>query len=458
MTSSTPAARPRLLIADDDENLCRQLQWALQNDYVIRLAHTPENVREIFANGKPELMLLDLNFSVTATDGRDGLALIQEILGKHAGIKIIVITGNQDWQMAQLALNAGAHDHLVKPIAVEELKVLLRRAYFLLQHEAAPPRHEASENQIVAASREMQTILALVEKVSLTDATVLISGESGTGKELIAAAIHQHSGRRQQKFVPINCGAIPENLLESELFGHERGAFTGAVAMRKGKFEIADGGTIFLDEIGELPPSLQVKILRFLQNHTIERVGGGAPIALDVRIIAATNRNLPIEISRSAFREDLYYRLNVISIDMPPLRARGEDIDLLAQHFLRQFVGQYQKTLRGFAPAALKALHDYHWPGNVRELENKIRKAVILARHSVVLTEDLALEPGGGKRRNSLRASIEQVERDMTLASLRRHRGVIAHVAAELDVTRVALYELLKKHQIDHHTFKNKAE
>jgi two-component system NtrC family response regulator len=457
---ASPSSRPKLLVADDDENLCRQLQWALEKDYAIHIANTPARIREIFANGKPALMLLDLNFTVTATDGREGIQLIHEILGKHPGVKIIVITGNQDWEVARQALSAGAHDHLVKPLVLEELKVLLRRAFFLAQIEKEKTATveecfaDKDGRNIVAASPQMRSIFALVEQISQTDATVLITGESGTGKELVAGSIHHRSPRRRQKFVPINCGAIPDNLLESELFGHERGAFTGAVALRKGKFEAADGGTIFLDEIGELTAPLQVKILRFLQDHAIERVGGNTPIPLDVRILAATNRNLQKEIQRGNFREDLYYRLNVVSIEVPPLRVRSEDIDHLAQHFLKNFSKQYNKSVRDFSPAARKIMREYGWPGNVRELENKIRKAVILARHSVILPEDLAIEPVAGKRRNSLRESVAKLERETVLESLRRHRGIVAHVAAELDITRVALYDLLKKHKIDHHDFK----
>ncbi len=388
---------------------------------------------------------------------------MQKILGKQAPVKIIVMTGNQERELARKAISAGAHDHLLKPVDSEELKMLLRRAHVLLQleKENAPDADtgmgfDANESMI-ATSREMRAVFALVQNVSQTDATVLITGESGTGKEMIARAIHHYSPRRDKKFVPINCGAIPDNLLESELFGYEKGAFTGAAATRKGKFEIADQGTIFLDEIGELTAPLQVKMLRFLQDHVIERVGGNEAIALEVRIVAATNRNLEAEITAGNFREDLYYRLNVISIEMPPLRSRGEDINLLAQHFLKKFSAQYHKPTRGFSPQALKAIREYHWPGNVRELENKIRKAVILARHSVILPEDLAITTKAGHCKTTLRDSVDGLEREMLVNALRRHQGVIARVADELDVNRTTLYDLLKKHQLDHRDFKSVA-
>ncbi len=464
MAETATETRPLLLIGDDDETLCQQLRWALEGDFAVRLAHTPEQILAACARHKPDLMLLDLNFNKTVTDGKEGIDLVQKILGKQTPAKIIVMTGNQERELARKAISAGAHDHLLKPVDVDELKVLLRRAGVLLrlEKENAPEidagmAFDGSES-IIAASLEMQAVFALVQNVSRTDATVLITGESGTGKEMIARAIHHFSPRRDKKFVPINCGAIPDNLLESELFGHEKGAFTGAAATRKGKFELAGEGTIFLDEIGDLTAPLQVKLLRFLQDHVIERVGGNESFELDVRIVAATNRNLETEIAKENFREDLYYRLNVISIEIPPLRARGEDVDLLAQHFLKKFAAQYNKPTRGFAPHALKAIREHHWPGNVRELENKIRKAVILARHSVILPEDLAIAPKSSHGKSSLRDSVDEVEREMLVNALRRHRGTIAHVAAELGVNRTTLYDLLKKHRLDHRDFKASAK
>ncbi len=451
---------PKLLIADDDEVLCGQMRWALAEQYEVVTAHTPAQALAAYAQHRPDLVLLDLNYNQAATPENAGLELIEKILAQAQPVKIIVVTGNQERETARLALRAGAHDHLLKPINLDELKVLLRRASTVVQLEKEnsavweSAAWAEAEKTLLGRSPEMRVVIQTVKKVSRTDAALLITGESGTGKELIARLVHQLSPRNAQPFAAINCGAIPENLLESELFGHEKGAFTGATTTRKGKFEAGNHGTIFLDEIGELPSSLQVKLLRFLQNHVIERVGGSAPIALNVRMLAATNRDLEKEIAQGRFREDLYYRLNVIQIHVPPLRRRGEDLDLLAQHFLKTFAAEYQKQLRGFSPQALKMLREYHWPGNVRELENKIRKAVLLAHHHVILPEDLELAPKSGARRNSLRESLASLEREMLVAALRRHAGVITNVADELELNRVTLYDLLKKHNLDHQQFK----
>jgi two-component system NtrC family response regulator len=449
----------KLLLADDDEALCAQMRWALAEQYEVVTAHTPEQVLAAYAQHRPELVLLDLNYNPAAES--EGLALIEKILAQAQPVKIIVATGNQERETARAALQAGAHDHLLKPVDLEELKVLLRRASAVVQLEkesASAQEEEAlieAESTLLGRSPEMRSLVQTVKKVSRTEAAMLITGESGTGKELIARLVHQLSPRHSRPFAVINCGAIPENLLESELFGHEKGAFTGATSQRKGRLEAGNNGTIFLDEIGELPPGLQVKLLRFLQNHTIERVGGAAPIALNVRMLAATNRELEKEIAAGRFREDLYYRLNVIHVRVPPLRVRGEDLTLLAQHFLQKFSAEYQRALRGFSPQALKLMCEYHWPGNVRELENKIRKAVLLARHHVLLPEDLEITPREpGSRRNSLREALSALEREMLIAALRRHAGVITHVAAELDIGRVTLYDLLKKHNLDHQQFK----
>ncbi len=450
----------KLLLADDDEVLCSQMRWALMEQYEVFTAHTPEQVLAAYAQHHPELVLLDLNYNQAATLENAGLELIEKILAHAQPVKIIVATGNQEREVARLALRAGAHDHLLKPINLEELKVLLRRASTVVQLEKE--NHAAwvsaalaqAESTLLGRSPEIRNVLQTVAKVSRSDVALLITGESGTGKELVARLVHQLSPRRSQPFVAINCGAIPENLLESELFGHEKGAFTGATAQRKGKLETGNYGTIFLDEIGELPASLQVKLLRFLQNHVIERVGGSGTIALNVRMLAATNRELEKEIRAGRFREDLYYRLNVIQIHVPPLRERGEDVTLLAQHFLKTVAAEYQKQLRGFSPQALKLVREYHWPGNVRELENKIRKAVLLAHHHVILPEDLELTPATGKRHGSLREALASLEREMLVDALRRHAGVITNVAAELELNRVTLYDLLKKHNLDHQQFK----
>jgi two-component system, NtrC family, response regulator len=301
---------------------------------------------------------------------------------------------------------------------------------------------------ILGKTAAMREIFNIVERVAKTDATALIEGESGTGKELVARAIHGRSGRRNGPFVPINCGAIPETLLEAELFGHERGAFTGAHTQRKGKFEMADRGTLFLDEIGELPLILQVKLLRFLQERTVERIGGRQPIPLDLRVIAATNRDLKTQLERGLFREDLYYRLSVIRIQVPPLRERGEDIALLANAFLRRAVHQHRRRVR-FSGEALRALLAHHWPGNVRELENRVSRAVIMARAHFIEPADLDLQPAEAESAASLRAARDRVEREALVDVLSRHRGNISKAARTLKVSRPTLHGLLDKHAID---------
>jgi two-component system NtrC family response regulator len=299
----------------------------------------------------------------------------------------------------------------------------------------------------------MREIFTVIHRVARTEATVLIEGESGTGKELVARAIHSRSGRREGPFVAINCGAIPETLLESELFGHEKGAFTGAHMLRKGKLELADRGTLFLDEIGELPLLLQVKILRFLQERTIERVGGRQPIHLDLRVIAATNRDMKTQLERGLFREDLYYRLSVVTIEVPPLRERGEDVILLANTFLQR-AAQAQRRRARFSPDALRALLAYSWPGNIRELENKVRRAVIMAQGRVIEPADLDLEPGPETRPTSLRETRERVEREALVEMLGRHRGNVSQAARELKVSRPTLHGLLDKHGINAKDFR----
>jgi len=453
---------PGLLIADDDESLCQQLSWSLSDDFSVCTASHPEQIKQMYAKESPELVLLDLNYSDTTIDGSEGLGLIDTILGQNRPVKIIVMTGNQEVNVARQALNAGAHDHLLKPLDADEVNIVLKRAYFAMevQKDSLQERPEAAKttgkdsSNIMGVSGEIRSVLKVARKISVTDAAVLISGESGTGKELLAHYIHKNSDRIGNTFVPINCGAIPEHLLESELFGHEKGAFTGASVLQKGKFESANRGTIFLDEIGDLPQVLQVKLLRFLQDQVIYRVGATRGIKVNVRIIAATNKNLDQEVENGRFREDLFYRLNVINLEMPPLRDRGADIELLASYFLNKFVREYGKAIRDIAPKARKAMRMHKWPGNVRELENRMRKATILARHSVIVPSDLGLDEVSEKGRFTLRDSVSALERSILKSAMRRHSGVISHVASELAINRTTLYDLLKKHNVNPKKYK----
>jgi two-component system NtrC family response regulator len=344
-------------------------------------------------------------------------------------------------------------DWYAKPIALEELLSILRRAMHIRRIERAsepdPVSGRKRYHRLVGESEAIRRVFGLVQRVAPTDATVLIMGENGTGKELIAHAIHEASGRRAGPFVPINCGAIPETLLESELFGHERGAFTDAYRTREGKLEIAGGGTVFLDEIGDLPGHLQVKLLRFLQDHRVERVGGRESKLVDVRIVAATNRDLHAAMAGGRFREDLFYRLSVVTIHAPPLRERGDDLRLLADYFFDFYCRHYKRRLKGFTQSALRAIQTHAWPGNVRELENRIQRAVILAQDAYVRPEDLELAERREQPPRSLHEARELAERQLIVDALTRNAGNITRAARDVDVSRPTFHDLLRKHGID---------
>jgi two-component system NtrC family response regulator len=367
----------------------------------------------------------------------------------------MVITGQGDKENALQAIGAGAYDFLSKPIDTDELKVILKRAGYVagLERDYRAAQQKLSGDTfegMLGSSPQMQDVFKSIRKVATTDAPVLILGESGTGKEMAALAIHNLSQQRTGPFVAINCAAIPENLLESELFGHEKGSFTGAHAQRKGRIEMAAGGTLFLDEIGELPASLQVKLLRYLQEQRIERVGGRESIEIDARVITATNTDLRKAMDAQDFREDLYYRVAVVTLRMPPLREREGDTELLARVFLKRFASESNDKVTGFSPKALKAIRAYAWPGNVRELENRVKRGVIMADSAQVKPGDLELgASGGGYEGATLREAREGVERTVIRGALRRHKGNISRTAASLDVSRPTLYELMDKLKIE---------
>ena len=366
--------------------------------------------------------------------------------------KIIVITGQNEKDIALSAIGAGAYDFLCKPVDTDELKSLLKRCLYVsqLEREFAELQHFLGSEPfegILGNSAKMRLVFDSIRKVATTDAPVLVLGESGTGKEMVARAIHRKSRRQHGPFVPINCGAIPENLLESELFGHERGAFTDAHVQRKGRVETANHGTLFLDEIGEMPPALQVKLLRFLQEQTIERLGGREQIRLNVRVIAATNADLKKNMAAGAFREDLFYRLAVVQIPLPPLRDREADILMLAKFFLQRFCREAGKPEMAFEADAVRALNKHAWPGNVRELENCIRRAIIMAEGRRVTARDLELGEGAiaVNGATTLRDAREAVERQMVQQALKKHSGKISPAAVELGLSRPTLYELMEK-------------
>ena len=439
---------PKLLIVDDDEEIRTQMKWALAKDYEVSLAEDRATAVDTFRSTRPSVVLLDLGLPPNPGNPQEGLAILSELLAIDQLAKIIIITGQGEKEIALQAVGAGAHDFLTKPVDMEELKFILKRCFHIAQLEAEYRemqqllQGDAFEG-ILGTSAPMRIVFETIRKVATSDAPVLILGESGTGKEMVAKAIHKRSPRKDGPFIAINCSAIPETLLESELFGHEKGAFTGAHTQRKGRIESANGGTLFLDEIGEIPLPLQVKLLRFLQEQTIERVGGRQSIQIDTRVVAATNADLKKGMSSGAFREDLFYRLAVVQITLPPLRERENDIRFLAQSFLQRFGAQSHKTGLSFDPEALRALNRHGWPGNVRELENCIRRAVIMAEAKRLTAKDLELAASAGT--TTLKDAREAVERELIQHALRKHLGKITPAAIELGISRPTLYELMDK-------------
>lgn len=448
--------RERILIVDDEENILKQLTWALSSDYEVLQAQDKFTALGLVTEKKPNLVALDISLSPDTEDRREGIELLQELIKIDPQIKVIMVTANNNKDDTLKAINLGAYDYYVKPINLEEIKVIFKRALYIqkLERENARLIQELEERhkfeEIIGSSPRMEEVFTLIKKVAPTDATVLINGESGTGKELVARAIHYLSLRRDKPLGVINCGAIPENLLESELFGHEKGSFTDAHIKKIGKFELANRGTIFLDEIGELSLSLQVKILRFLQERVIERVGGTQIIELDVRIITATNSDLKKRLQEGTFREDLYYRLSVVSINLAPLRERENDVLLLANFFLNNFKGS--KKIKGFSPEAIKAIARYPWPGNVRELENKIKRAIILGNNSLISVEDLGLETSPDTPHPSLRLARKALEIKFIREALARNKGNISLASQEIGISRVSFYDLMKKYAIKYNS------
>jgi len=443
--------KPELLIVDDDEEIRAQLKWALIHDYDVHLAGDRLSALQAFRDRAPSVVLLDLGLPPAPGGPEEGLATLSEMLAENSMAKVIIATGQGEKDVALRAIGAGAFDFLTKPVELGELKIILKRSFHLAGlerqcHQLRKQLQGESFEGMLGTSPQMQSVFNLIRRVATTDAPVLILGESGTGKERAAMAIHRSSPRKDGPFVPINCSAIPETLLESELFGHEKGSFTGAHAQRKGRIESADGGTLFLDEIGEISLPLQVKLLRFLQEQTIERVGGRQPIEVNTRVIAATNSDLDRGLAEGRFREDLYYRLAVVKISLPPLRDREGDIRLLAQEFLRRNAAAVGREDMTFDPGSVKALASHSWPGNVRELENRVKRAVIMAEGKRLTVEDLELSnPLSAPAGATLKQARELVEREMINQALRKHAGKIAPTAAELGVSRPTLYELMEK-------------
>jgi two-component system NtrC family response regulator len=438
---------PKLLIVDDDEEIRTQMKWALAKDYDVSLAEDRASALEIFRAAQPAVVLLDLGLPPHPGTPEEGLAVLSELLAQNRLVKVVIVSGQGEKENALRAIGAGAYDFLSKPVEMEEVKFLLKRCFHVAQLEQEYAAMQQllggdSFEGMLGASPQMRPVFETIRKVATADAPVLILGESGTGKEMVAKAIHQRSNNKNGPFVAINCSAIPETLLESELFGHEKGAFTGAHVQRKGRIESASDGTLFLDEIGEIPLPLQVKLLRFLQEQTIERVGGRQSIAINTRVVAATNADLKKALAAGTFREDLFYRLAVVQMMLPPLRDRENDVRLLAQFFLGRFAGQVNKPNLAFDPDAIRALNRHSWPGNVRELENCVRRAAIMAEGRRVTAADLELNAAGlASNVITLKDAREAVERQ----ALKKHGGKIAPAAVELGLSRPTIYELMEK-------------
>jgi two-component system NtrC family response regulator len=458
--------KPKILIIDDDEEIRTQMKWAVAADYQVALAGDRKEAVERFREDRPQVVLLDLGLPPNPNETTEGMATLSALLTLDRSAKVIIISGQSDRENAVRAIGAGAYDFLSKPLDVEQLRLLLQRCVFvselerdyrLLQDEERPGMFEG----ILGSSEKMEEVFKTVGKVAKATAPVLILGESGTGKEMIANAIHRRSPFKNKPFIAINCNAIPENLIESELFGYEKGSFTGANSQKIGLIETAAGGTLFLDEIGDLPPPMQVKMLRFLQEKRIQRVGGRQEIEVDGRVLAATHVDLSQAIKEGRFREDLYFRLAVVVCKLPPLRERGDDIILLAQDFLKRFGKQNRRENLSFDPQALKAIARYPWPGNVRELQNRVQRAVIMADSRRITREDLELtcsasgsESGvpfhaGTKvdvsQAGGLKEARETLERELVNQALDRNDGNISAAAKDLGVSRPTFYELMNK-------------
>jgi len=439
-----------LLVVEDNPGLQKQLKWSFEG-YQVHLASDRASAIALLQKHQAPVVTLDLGLPPDPANASEGMAALKEILKLAPHTKIIVVTGNDDRQHALEAISYGAYDFYQKPIEPEVLGLIVGRAYQLYELEEENRRlalegGDTPLDGIAGASSAILNACRLVEKVGPTDATSLLLGESGTGKELFAKALHRLSPRKDKPFVALNCAAIPDNLLESELFGYEKGAFTGAVKQTKGKIEAAAGGTFFLDEIGDMPLPLQAKMLRFLQERVIERLGGTGTIEVDVRIICATHRNLAQLIESGDFREDLFFRISEIIIEIPALRDREGDKALLAQTFLDSFSQKHGRSFRGFTDSARVEIDAYEWPGNVRELENRIKRAVVLADGKQIMASDLGFsEEQNHLQQLNLREARERVEREVIQRALSVYNNNVTHAAEALGVSRPSLYSLVKK-------------
>ena len=450
-----PLPKAKLLIIEDDEGLQRQLRWAY-DDYDVFVASNRETAVELLRSQEPPVVTLDLGLPPDPDGVAEGFATLETILSLKPDTKVIVASGHEARESALRAISSGAYDFYQKPVDIDQLGLIVRRAFQLhgIENENRRLEEQVGDERtvlgtMITAAPEMQKVARTIERVANADVSVMLLGASGTGKELLARGLHETSRRRAGAFIAINCAAIPENLLEAELFGYEKGAFTGAIKTTEGKIELAHGGTLFLDEVGDIPLPLQVKLLRFLQERTIERIGGRKPIAVDTRIVCATHQNLPEMIAQGGFREDLYYRLAEIVVRIPTLAERHGDATLLAKHFLHRFSKEMNPQVKGFSPAALAAIDAWPWPGNVRELENRMKRAVIMADGKLIGAEDLDLAEAGEEGLPvNLKAAREETDRRVIRQALARTENTISGAAKLLGISRPTLYDLLKQYEL----------
>lgn len=447
-------AKPKLLIVEDDQGLQAQLKWAY-DDFEVVIAGDRSSAIAALRAEEPAVVTLDLGLPPDPDGTTEGFAVLEEIMALKPDTKVIVASGHGARESALTAIERGAYDFYQKPVDIEQLGLIVRRAFNLHRIEAenralAERSGEGGRvlGELITNAPEMVRVARTIERVANTNVSVMLLGASGTGKELLAKGLHDASGRKEGRFVAINCAAIPENLLESELFGHEKGAFTGAVKTTEGKIEMADGGTLFLDEVGDIPLPLQVKLLRFLQERQIERVGGRKAIDVDTRIVCATHQDLEAMIRDGRFREDLFYRLAEVVVKIPGLAERPGDAPLLAKAFLKRFAKELNPHVTGFAPDALAAIDAWPWPGNVRELENRVKRAAIMADGKLVTAADLDLQEaaGGDSQVLNLKSARERADRKVIRHALARSEGNISNTARLLGISRPTLYDLLKQY------------
>lgn len=443
----------KLLIVDDDIGVQKQLKWSLA-DYEVVLADTRESAIAAVRRHEPKVVTLDLGLPPDAANASEGLAALKEILTIAPFTKVIVITGSDDREHALTAIEMGAYDFYQKPVDSDVINVIVSRAFAVsaIEQENRSMRSMAgTDTGIIGNSEKMDRMRQMINRIAPTEITALLLGESGTGKEVTAKAIHQVSNRQKKPFIAINCASIPENLLESELFGFEKGAFTGAHKQTKGKIECAQGGTLFLDEIGDMPFNLQAKLLRFLQEKIIERIGGRQEIPVDVRVVCATNQNLEEMVANKEFREDLFYRVSEITLDIPPLRERDEDVLILAQFFLQQYASDYKRNVKSFSSDAIQALKTHKWPGNIRELQNKVKSSVIMSTGVQVTSMDLGFfnaDDAEYELSLNLRVVREQAETIAIQKAYALTDGNMSKTSQLLGITRPTLYSLVEKYGI----------